>query len=164
LPLIENPIKKVLLIVTGDEGEVYIDKVGGSEEDDANEDGSDNIRRKLQQQIEQDEIQALQSQVGGLQRENHELKAQLELFSNHVDHHFTTLHHRIQWIAVQPAHPIRRNAPATAAECITDGNQAGPAATLSSHPRSIHSLWTEYEFGIGGGRRQKTLQQQSKEE
>lgn len=47
LPLIENPIKKVLLIVTGDEGEVYIDEVGGSDEDDAIEDGSDNNRQRL---------------------------------------------------------------------------------------------------------------------
>jgi hypothetical protein len=48
--------------------------------------------------------------VGGLQRENHELKAQLELFSNRVDCHFTTLHCNIQWISVQPAHPVGRNA------------------------------------------------------
>lgn len=47
MPLIENPIKKVLLIVTGDEGEVYIDEVGGSDEEDAIEDGSDNNRQRL---------------------------------------------------------------------------------------------------------------------
>jgi hypothetical protein len=89
--------------------------------------------------------------VGGLQRENHELKAQLELFSNRVDHHFTTLHRNIQWIAVQPAHPVGRNARVAAEECITDGNQAGPAAT-NHHIQDpfIHSLWTEYQFGIGG--------------
>ena len=43
LPLIENPIKKVQLVVTGDEGEVYIDELGG---DDENEDGSDNTGRR----------------------------------------------------------------------------------------------------------------------
>ena len=88
--------------------------------------------------------------MGGLQRENHEFKAQLQLFSNRVDHHFTTLHRNIQRIAMQPARPVGRNARAAAAEHIADANQAGPAATLLPHPRSIHSLWTEYEFGIGG--------------
>ena len=55
LPLIENPIKKVLLIVTGDEGAVYIDELGGSD-GDANEDGSDNNGRRLRRRIDQDEI------------------------------------------------------------------------------------------------------------
>ena len=44
LPLIENPIKKMQLVGTGDEGEVYIDELGGDEE---NEDGSDNIGRRM---------------------------------------------------------------------------------------------------------------------
>ena len=44
LPLIENPIKRVLLLVTGDEGEVYIDELVG--DDNENEDGSDNAGRR----------------------------------------------------------------------------------------------------------------------
>jgi hypothetical protein len=95
--------------------------------------------------------------LGGLRRENHELKAQLELFSNRVDCHFTTLHRNIQWIAVQLACPVGRNARAAAEECITDGNQVGPPATLSPHPRSIHSLWTAYQFGIGGRKAAKAF-------
>jgi hypothetical protein len=47
-------------------------------------------------------------------------------------------------------HPIGHNARATAIEGTEDTNEAGPRATLSPHPRSIHTLWQEYEFGIGG--------------
>ena len=148
LPLIENPIKRVLLLVTGDEGEVYIDELVG--DDNENEDGSDNAGRRTRWWIERDEIRALQSQVAGLWRENHEFKAQLQLCSNHTDHQFTTLNHNVQQIAAQPAHPIGHNARAAALEGIEDTNEAGPVATLSPHPRSIHSLWQEYEFGIGG--------------
>ena len=64
LPLIENPIKRVLLLVTGDAGEVYIDELVG--DDNENEDGSDNAGSRTRQRIERDEIQALQSQVAGL--------------------------------------------------------------------------------------------------
>ena len=56
----------------------------------------------------------------------------------------------MQQIAAQPAHPIGHNVRAAALEGIEDTNEAGPLATLSPHPRSIHSLWQEYEFGIGG--------------
>jgi hypothetical protein len=78
------------------------------------------------------------------------LKSQLQLFSNCTDCQFTTLNRNIRQIAVQPAHPIGRNARATAIEGTEDTNEAGPRATLSPHPRSIHTSWQEYEFGIGG--------------
>jgi hypothetical protein len=67
LALVENPIKKVLLIVTGDEGVVYIDELGGSDKNDGTTgDGSDRDGRRLRRRIEQDEIRALQSQMAGL--------------------------------------------------------------------------------------------------
>jgi hypothetical protein len=151
LALVENPIKKVLLIVTGDEGVVYIDELGRSDKNDGTTgDGSDRDGRRLRQRIERDEIRALQSQMAGLRRENHELKAQLQLFSNHTDRQLTTLNRNIQRIAAQPARPIGRNARAAAAEQVEGISQTGPAATLSPHPKSIHSLWQEYEFGVGG--------------
>jgi hypothetical protein len=66
LPLAQNPIKKILLLVTGDEGQVYIDELGGGDDAVVNEDGSDNTGRRTRQQIERDEIRALQSQMAGL--------------------------------------------------------------------------------------------------
>jgi hypothetical protein len=75
----------------------------------------------------------------------------LQLFSNHTDRQLTTLSNRnIQRIAAQPTRPIGRNARAAAAEQVEGISQTGPAATLSPHPKSIHSLWQEYEFGVGG--------------
>jgi hypothetical protein len=46
LPLAQNSIKKILLLVTGDEGQVYIDKVGGGDDAAVNEDGSNNTGRR----------------------------------------------------------------------------------------------------------------------
>ena len=88
--------------------------------------------------------------MAGLRRENHELKSQLQLFSNRTDSQFTTLNRNIRRIAVQPACPVGLNARAAAIEVIEDTNEAAPMATLSPHPRSVHTLWQEYEFGIGG--------------
>jgi hypothetical protein len=67
LALVENPIKKVLLIVIPHEGVVFIDERGRSDKNNGTTgDGSDRDRRRLRQQIEQDEIHALQSQMAGL--------------------------------------------------------------------------------------------------
>ncbi len=65
-------------------------------EGDCDNDGSDRDGRRLRRRIERDEIHALQSQMAGLPRENHELKAQLQLFSNHNDRQLTTLNRNIQ--------------------------------------------------------------------
>jgi len=54
----ENPVKTVLLVVTGDEDEVHIDELGGGDDDG---DGGDATGRRTQHQIKRDEIWALQS-------------------------------------------------------------------------------------------------------
>jgi hypothetical protein len=76
---------------------VYIDELGRSDKNDGTTgDGSDRDGRRLRRRIERDEIHALQSQMAGLQQENHELKAQLQLFSNHTDRQLTTLNRNIK--------------------------------------------------------------------
>jgi hypothetical protein len=62
---------------------------------------------------------------------------------------FGLLNNYIQRIAIQPA---RRRA----IDNNNDNNAAPPVEnedghiTLSPNPRDLHSLWQEYEFGIGG--------------
>ena len=51
---------------------------------------------------------------------------------------------------MQPAHPVGRNAKTATIEVTEDMNEAATMATLSPNPRLVHTLWQEYEFGIGG--------------
>jgi hypothetical protein len=101
--------------------------------------------------------------MAGLRQENAELKAQLHLFSTCTNRQFTMLNQKVRHIAAQPAHVIGHNARAAAMENTEGTAEAAPMATLSPHPRSVHTLWQEYEFGIAPEKQQKTLQQQNKE-
>jgi hypothetical protein len=64
LPAAKNPVKKILLVVTGNEGEVYfLDKVGTEQ------------NQILRQTNERELIMALHSQISALRRAVEELKA-----------------------------------------------------------------------------------------
>ena len=56
-------MKKVLLVVTGNEGEVYIDELGNEDDDDENDAGEPPRRR---QRYQRDEVLALHSQIATL--------------------------------------------------------------------------------------------------
>jgi hypothetical protein len=63
LPAAENPVKKILLVVTGNEGEVYLDEVGTEQ------------NQMLRQTNERELLMALHSQISTLRRSVEELKA-----------------------------------------------------------------------------------------
>jgi hypothetical protein len=147
----ENPVKKVLLVVSGNEGEVYIDAL--DDEDDEN-DGDGPPRRRRRH--ERDELLGLHSQMASLRQENVQLKDQMTRESNRSDQQFANLARMMRRLLGQAARPIRNVRTGE----VTAGNEEAPAAqnlvaplaaaTLSVLPRTVHTLWIEYEFGIGG--------------
>ena len=68
----ENPVKKVLLVVTGDEGEVYLEEIGGNLGADGGTGGGGNAL--LTQTSQQDQLLALYSQVSSLWHALNDLK------------------------------------------------------------------------------------------
>jgi hypothetical protein len=148
----ENPVKRVPLVVSGNEGEVYIDELAGDDDDD------DGERPRRRARYERNELLGLHSQVTLLRQENVQLRAQGERQSNRSDEQFATLGRLMRRLLGQAARPIMNVI--TGEPAVAAAGEAAPlalplaapvvAATLSSLPRTLHALWIEYEFGTGG--------------
>jgi len=149
--------------VTGCKGDVYIDEMDDEmdKEDEDDEEGAAVIEcprqrwHLLQQQRNQEEFCALCSQNATLQCELEVVKAQLECMSNQQEWQFNIVNNNVHRLMIQPARVIR-NHPAGATPAVAgdadDGTGPGNfvAASLLPLPKTIHALWQEYEFGIGG--------------
>ena len=145
----ENPVKRILLVISGAEWEVHIDELADLGEPD----GGNNGVQVGARNINEANFLALYAQNTALRRELQEFKAEVqhsrESDARLLARNLGLLNNSIRRIAIQPSH--RRTTPnnntnnnAAAAE-----NEVGHAI-LSRNPRDLHSLWQEYEFGIGG--------------
>jgi hypothetical protein len=141
LPEGENPVKKVLLVITGDDDQLNIEESGGPDDADANQPGA---RRQMGSTSE--ELLALHSQNAGLRCEIQELRTQQSLHAQRIKGNFTRLNRNIRRIAVQPAQQVR------AMNVENENDNAGDnyVSTLSPTLRTLYILWQEYEFWIGG--------------
>ena len=95
-------MKKVLLVVTGDDDQLNIEEIGGPDDADANQPAA---RRQMGSTRE--ELLALHSQNAGLRREIEELRTQQSLLAQRMEGNFTRLNRNIRRIAVQPAQQVR---------------------------------------------------------
>jgi hypothetical protein len=151
----ENPVKKIVLVITGEDAEVHIDEVFDDEQPPpaANQPphnggaGQPNPQNNNQQQVNHRGIQnaaALYAQNTTLRREVQELRTELQRLSERETQHFGVLNASIRRIAIQPGQRRGNNNNAN------DNNNAVGAATLSPNPRTLFVLWQEYEFGVAG--------------
>ena len=157
LPENENPVKKVLLIVTGDEGEVYLDEIGGNLGGDGGAGGGGNAL--LMQASQRDQLLALYSQVSSLRRALEDLKVLEEQHRVEARREYQMLQSNIRRIAIQPVVRQRANDRGENGAAALDN---GDLSSLSPHPRSLHQLWQEYEFGIGGRKAAKLFTPQER--
>jgi hypothetical protein len=154
LPEGRNPVKKIPLVITGNEGEVYIDEIpDGMVGNNGNGDGAGNgaggfIDRPVRQQL-----LAIHSQLLGLTRADEELRASIQNLQTLCTRQYQTMNSNINRIAIQPARRVGPNG--------NNGNQQqqnnnvavgnnGGVPSLSPTPRCLYVLWQEYQAGIGG--------------
>ncbi|KAI2507360.1 hypothetical protein MHU86_7080 [Fragilaria crotonensis] len=162
LPVGQNPVQRIPIIVTGHDDQVFITEVFPDEDIDRVNDA-----RNLAANIgagggRDDLLRAVHAQVGIQRREGHDrgeaLKTRLDRLSEYVlqmDQRHTQqmniLRRSIHRVALQPVQRPRddrdgefdgRRDPETTVPRVN--------ATLTKNPRSLHLLWQEYEFGIGG--------------
>jgi hypothetical protein len=151
LPEGRNPVRKIPLVITGDEGEVHIDDIPDGMV--GNGDGAGNgaggfIDRPVRQQL-----LAIHSQLLGLTRADEELRASIQNLQIICTRQYQTMNSNIHRIAIQPARRVGGNG--------NDGHQQqqnndvavgnnGGIPTLSPTPRCLYILWQEYQAGIGG--------------
>ena len=149
-----NPIRRVPVVVSGDQGSVFIDTVDGfvdaSDPTVAGVGGGGRPATGIHAQL-----LALHSLATQIRRELHEIKLVQVADRALMQRHFTIVNSNVRRLAMAPARVITR---AGATEGNDDDNIAGanpqnarsPAASLSSTPRNLYDLWKEYQVGLGG--------------
>ena len=160
-----NPICRVPVIVTGDQGCVYIDVIPSFNEADAGGGGPivvGGATGGIQAQL-----LALQSQSSQIRRELQELRANQMADRAFSTKSYAIINANIRRIALQPG--VRGGMGGTVARGNDDiligaqqlaiaGLGAAPAS-LSPNPKNLFHLWQEYQIGIGGRKAAKHFSQ-----
>ena len=145
LPPDENPVKKVLLVVSGVDSEVHIDEIGDMDNDGGERNGNYG-HQEGRNNLDANVIRACYSQITSLRNEVQELRDEMQ--HEHVrsregeSRHFSLLNSSIQ-LAFLPARRITAR--------ITNKVETEIGyATLSRNTKNLYLLWQEYEFGLDG--------------
>ena len=166
-----NPVRKVPLIISGEEGALIINELVEDEDNDdgdnapgggaavcqvANINGSTNINGGS----DGAQLRVLVSAVKSLTRQNEELKNELHIFKSTCNTLLTQLNTSVKRISIIPnirANSIRNardnSAGGSTRGATIDSNESSTVpyeATLCKCPKSLFVLWQEYEFGVAG--------------
>ena len=155
----KNPIQKLAVVVSGDFGAVFIDTIGELEQGDEGVAGGN---RALGMQGShanfRNQLTGMQSCLLALRQENTEMKSVITGLKISMEQNFGIVNGNVRRFAMRPT----RNLTVLATAATNQQNQGGVAAqhaggdrammlaTLMPTPRSLHDLWQEYEFGVGG--------------
>lgn len=167
---LNNPVKQMAVVVSGDHGAVYIDMIGNLEaEENAGGaggavvppgPGTANVSIRNQ-------LLGLQSALLAMRQDNLEMKtsvtASVAALKVNMERSFEMLNGNVRRMALQPARRVA--VPVGGGGVGDEANTGGGAATanegegdlammatatLMPTPRSLHDLWAEYLHGVGG--------------
>ena len=136
------PVRRVPIVCTGNEGEIYIDEILTDEQlgnDPQGPQGNQGINQGgLGDRPLRDQIRSLQSQLMTVKGVLEDIDKRME--ANHTSEvrQIQSLHSNIKRFANAPAQHMRRIA------------RPNAVATLSACPRTLYELWDEYTMGAGG--------------
>jgi hypothetical protein len=164
-----NPICRIPVVVTGDQGCVYIDVIPSLDNGDDDLGGAAGGGRMAATTGGiQAQLLAIQSSNAQIRRELQEVQTNQMADRISISKNFTLVHANIRRIAVQPG---VRSFRGTLAGGNDDTNlRAASAAdqpvaiarlqpSLSPNPKNLYELWQEYEVGIGGRKAAKLFSQ-----
>ena len=164
----ENPVRKTPLGVAGVDAELIIDEIMG---DDDNETTNNSVgsgggqgNNRARHGIQRQEVRLLSSQVMHLRRELSDSRAELERRDAIFKHKLTRLNNNVARLAAIPGRRSIANGSIgtggleNGANCEAVSTEAGEGgqptirlvATLSSRPKTLHTLWKEYTVGMSG--------------
>ena len=163
-----NPIRRVPVVVTGDQGCVYIDVVPSFDDSDGGMSGgraATGSTGGIQAQL-----LAIQSLMSQMQRELQEMRTNQMADRVIAGKNFLIVNSNIRRIALQPG---LRGSTGTVAGTVAGGNDDNPRgertlaiaglgmapASLSPNPKNLFALWQEYQIGIGGRKAAKLFTQ-----
>jgi hypothetical protein len=170
----KNPISKMPVLVSGDQGMVYIDEIpigapidiaaGGDAQPTA---GGDDVTmsgaaRTLGGNQMRNYMLQLQSGILSLRRENIELRNEMERLHQGMERGFATINGNIKRVAMQPVRRLATTAvgidllAGAATGTVGAAMELAPALammnppSLMPNPKSLFDLWDEYLNGVGG--------------
>ena len=160
----ENPVVKVDMIVTGHDARVFIDF--NEEEDDISQRNiAGTVRR-----IDHEQIRLTNSLLVGLRKDNQELRVELKRRHEIQEISNKKIIRSVNHIMMNPIRSLRNsNTTNNLTNTNNLGNRVGGtneatttrgevemnSALLSNNPKSLHTLWNEYEFGLGNNKAAK---------
>ena len=143
----ENPVRRIPVVCTGNDGEVYIDEILSAEETQGRQPSEEaqgsqateqRVTGSLTDRPIRDQLRAVQSQLQGIKNMLAEIDKRQVADALANTRQLQTINANIKRVGLSPGRPIR----ATTSNPIS--------ADLSAHPRTLYELWDEYNNGIGG--------------
>lgn len=150
-----NPVKKIMLIVSGVEGQLAIDEFCELTDVDTVTTGENTTptRPSLTMHNDSQQLSAIYSKVQYIGRSHDAVKATLDSKFNEVRRQLNVVNSCIHNLGV---HPFLQNTTTTCGSVpdagvdVESANEVEYKYTLSKRPKDLHQLWNEYEFGVGG--------------
>ena len=147
LPQSQNPVKKIPILVNGDGGVLVITPFCNDEEEDMGENGASSVLQS-QQQIQ---LSSLFQQMNQLKQQHLSLENEIKVLKVSVLDQMGKLHRAVTRIANSPIMFSRVRNTEGGQEGLNElGQQVDSRATLCLSPRSLYTLWLEFEQGVGG--------------
>ena len=141
----ENPVTKVPLIVSGTDAEVHVELLIDA---DTNDGGNGTRPRRLD--VEQ--MRHMNSLLINLRRDNADLRNEVARIHERHEHLLTRMNRNIIHVMRNPVlrHQRQQNNRDVENEIVNAGvvEDQARVALLSRSPRTLHTLWNEYEFGL----------------
>ena len=165
LEMDENPVKKVPLMVSGEEATLVLNEIIDDDDNDNGGGGGGNNGSNAvgSDQCIRGQMQLVLSTVRMLSRQNEEMKSDLQVFKITCNTLLEQLNENVKRVSLIPGarHArtrggggVARIEPPEVDSATNRGNtrRAPPQyqSTLMKNPKSLYVLWQEYEFGIGG--------------
>ena len=140
LPVGENPVEKIPLIITGSDAEVHIDMLL--------DDDNNPLAGAAPRRIDAEQMVHMNSLLMGLRRDNTDLRAEVSRNAARQERKLTVINRNVIHLMRNPVRTVQQRAVENAlAENDVEEHQTSPAC-LSRCPKTLHTLWIEYEFGL----------------
>ena len=137
----ENPVEKIPLIISGSDAEVHIDMLL--------DDDNNPVAGAAPRRIDAEQMMHMNSLLMGLRRDNSALRAEFTRYNERQERKLAVMNRNIIHMM---RNPVRRGQQRTVenalAEHDVEEQPQTAQAILSRSPKTLHTLWVEYEFGL----------------
>lgn len=138
-------MEKVALIVSGVDAEVHIDMLV---DDDSNPMPGGSPRR-----VDNEQMRHMNSLLIGMRKDNQDLRSELARVHERSNSRLNVINRNVIHLLRNPVRRYQQQEQQRAIENSVAENDADEEpnlyATLSKKPKTLHSLWNEFEFGVG---------------